>query len=299
MLVRYDQIIYYPPFERHSLLLQVTSGCSSNQCAFCNMYKTVDFEVIPMRQIIDDLRHASGYNPYTERVFLIGGEPLCLPFEQMKEILTQIKKYLPYCACVSMYASIKNLRDKSVEQLKELHRLGLGFLYIGLESGCDRILTLMKKGHTAKEAVEQLQKLNEAQIPFNSILIYGLGGAGTARENAEASAKMLNQVRSANIIMMNLTVFPETDLERWCKDGSFIQASGRERIEEVAYLLEALDLKTPTGFSTSHVTNPIMVTGMLPYDKEKMLQGVYAMLQSGKDSDLHGIVSISDAAIER
>lgn len=105
--MRYDQIIYYPPFERHSLLLQVTCGCSYNQCAFCNMYKTVDFEVIPLKQIIADLKDASGYNPYTERVFLVGGEPLCLPFEQMKEILTQIKKYLPYCACVSMYASIK------------------------------------------------------------------------------------------------------------------------------------------------------------------------------------------------
>lgn len=168
----------------------------------------------------------------------------------------QIKKYLPYCACVSMYVSIKNLRDKSVEQLKELHRLGLGFLYIGLESGSDRILQQMKKGHTCAEAVEQLKKLNEAQIPFNSILIYGLGGAGTAKENAQASARMLNQVRSANIIMMNLTVFPDTELEKWCRDGSFIQASGRERIEELAYLLEELDVTTPTGFSTSHVTNP-------------------------------------------
>lgn len=297
--MRYDQIIYYPPFERHSLLLQVTSGCSYNRCAFCNMYKTVDFEVIPLRQVIADLRDAAGYNPYTERVFLIGGEPLCLPFEQMREILIQIKKYLPYCACVSMYASIKNLRDKSVEQLQELHRLGLGFLYIGLESGSDRILTLMKKGHTAAEAVQQLQKLNQAQIPFNSILIYGLGGTGTARENAQASARMLNQVRSANIIMMNLTVFPETELEKWCRDGSFVQATGRERIEELAYLLEVLELSTPTGFSTSHVTNPVMVTGTLPYDKEKMLEGIYAMLGTGRESDLHGIVSVSDAAIER
>lgn len=294
--MRYDQIIYYPPFERHSLLLQVTSGCSYNKCAFCNMYKTVDFEVIPMKQILADLKDAASYNPYTERVFLVGGEPLCIPFEQMKELLTQIKKQLPYCACVSMYASIKNIRKLSVEQLKELHNLGLGFLYIGLESGNNRILRMMKKGHTSEEAVEQLQKLNEANIPFNSILIYGLGGAGTAKENALSTAALLNHVRSANIIMMNLTVFPDTELEKWCKEGTFVPSSGRERIEELAYLLEALDLKDPTGFSTSHVTNPVMVTGTLPYDKDKMLKGIYEML--GTDN-LHGIVAADDVATER
>ena len=196
-------------------------------------------------------------------------------------------------------AARRGLPNKKNTPVQELHRLGLGFLYIGLESGSDRILTLMKKGHTAAEAVQQLQKLNQAQIPFNSILIYGLGGTGTARENAQASARMLNQVRSANIIMMNLTVFPETELEKWCREGSFVQATGRERIEELAYLLEALELSTPTGFSTSHVTNPVMVTGTLPYDKEKMLEGIYAMLGTGRESDLHGIVSVSDAAIER
>ena len=42
-----------------------------------------------------------------------------------------------------------------------------------------------------------------------------------------------------------------------------------------------------------------MVTGTLPYDKEKMLEGIYAMLGTGKESDLHRIVSVSDAAVER
>lgn len=33
-----------------------------------------------------------------------------------------------------------------------------------------------------------------------------------------------------------------------------------------------------------------MITGTLPYDKEKMLEGVYKMLGSGKESESHGIV---------
>ena len=125
--MRYDQIIYYPPFERHSLLLQVSCGCSYNQCAFCNMYKTVDFELIPLKQIIADLQQAAGYNPYTERVFLIGGEPLCLSFEQMREILVQIKKYLPYCACVSMYASIIKFAGQVDRTAQRVAPTGIGF----------------------------------------------------------------------------------------------------------------------------------------------------------------------------
>lgn len=54
--MRYDQIIYIRLLSGILSFLQVTCGCSYNQCAFCNMYKTVDFEVIPLKQIIADLR---------------------------------------------------------------------------------------------------------------------------------------------------------------------------------------------------------------------------------------------------
>ncbi len=49
-----------------------------------------------------------------------------------------------------MYASIRSVADKTDADLAELKALGLGKLYIGVESGCDEILEEMHKAHRRK-----------------------------------------------------------------------------------------------------------------------------------------------------
>lgn len=266
-----DDTIYYPQDEMNTVLLPITSGCSYNKCAFCSMYKDVKYCQVPFKDIEMQLR--SGYL-YTDKVFLTGADPMSIGFEKMKRLLDMIHQYLPYCACVASYASIKNISGYSVEQLSILHDAGLRLLYIGFETGRDDILKLMNKGHTVKEAIQQAKKLNEAEMQFNTVVMYGIAGKGESVNNAFATAEMINRFITSKVITMNLTVFYGTELDLMVKKGDFIPADGNERLIEIKTLLERLDPKQPTMFDTTHPTNIIKIQGTLPKDRVALINEV-------------------------
>ena len=162
--MKYTGLTYRPPFEAHSLLLQVTAGCSHNKCSFCTMYRNVPFSTESMGQIESDLREAREYTPDAERVFLENGDPFCLSADRLAEITEKIHEYLPMVETIAMYASIKNIQGKTDEELKLLHTLGINELNIGVESGLDDALAMMNKGYTAAQAVNELLRLKDAGI---------------------------------------------------------------------------------------------------------------------------------------
>lgn len=57
-IMRYEGMIYRPPGEWKSYLLQCTIGCSNNTCTFCSMYKEKRFRVRPLKDILDDIEMA-------------------------------------------------------------------------------------------------------------------------------------------------------------------------------------------------------------------------------------------------
>ena len=266
-----NDTVYYPQDEMTTVLLPVTSGCSYNKCAFCSMYKDGKYAEVPFGDI--EMQLLNGYT-YTEKVFLTGAEPMSIGFDKMKRLLDMIHQYFPYCACVASYASIKNIVKYSIQELSILHDAGLRLLYIGFETGKDDVLKLMNKGHTVSDAIEQAKKLNEAKIPFNSILMYGIAGKGKSVDNAIATAKMINQFITDKVITMSLTVFDGTELNNMVKRGDFIPPYRNERLVEIRTLLENLEPKQPMIFDTTHPTNIIKIKGTLPQDKERLIDEV-------------------------
>lgn len=266
-------IVHYPQDEMTTFLLPVTIGCSYNQCYFCSMYKDQTFRPVDLGEIEMILK---GADKYTEKIFLTGGDPLVLGHERLAQILDLINHYVPFCARVASYASITNLKNYSLDQLKDLHLKGLRLLYIGFESGSDEALSYMNKAHSRQEAIDQARKLNQANLRFNSIILTGLGGRGRSLEIAKETVSMLNSFESHTIITMNLKVFQGTPLQDQLIKGDFELASYEEILDELYYMVENLQPKKETIFDSSHPTNTFKLRAYLPQDRRMILNKLEA-----------------------
>ncbi|HPX71157.1 MAG TPA: radical SAM protein, partial [Bacillota bacterium] len=101
--MRYEGLIYRPPSEARSLIIQITVGCSHNRCRFCSMYKDKVFRVRKAEEIERDLVEMSRYYPNVKRIFLADGDALCLAGSKLLRVLGLIKDLFPKCERVSIY----------------------------------------------------------------------------------------------------------------------------------------------------------------------------------------------------
>lgn len=263
-------IMYRPPFESSSLLLEVTTGCSHNRCAFCTMYRGVRFRAVPMDAIESDLAEARRFRPNTERVFLENGDPFALHADKLEKIAWKIHEYLPKVKTIAMYASIQNIQGKSDEELKRLRSLGLNDLNIGVESGLDEALAMMNKGYTGAQALHALCRLKNAGFDFGANVIFGCAGAAKWRENAEATAALLNETRPTLIFTGTIHADKGCPLYDDLQSGAFEECTVGEYLDEEECFLSRLCLDNCLFFGL-HPSNVAQMYGYLNRDRKKLL----------------------------
>ena len=268
--MHYTGTIYRPPFEARSLLLQVTTGCSHNRCSFCTMYRDEQFRVEPLEQIEEDLAEAMQYVPNVTRVFLENGDSFALSADKLEQIAVMIHAYLPRVETIAMYASIKNVIGKSVEELRRLRNLGINELNIGVESGLDEALVYMNKGYTSDQAKHELNRLKSAGIDYGANIILGCAGPERRHENAAATAALLNETKPYLIFTGTIHSDPGCPLYEDMQSGRFVESTFGEYLDEEEELLELLD-PTDCYFFGLHPSNIVRMHGNLPEDKAAML----------------------------
>ena len=271
--MRYYGRVFRPPSEAYSLIVQVTYGCSNNTCAFCDMFKEKRFALRPMEEILEDFRIARRTYRYVDKVFLADGDALVRRASDLYVILDYIKELFPECKRVAAYGSPPSIRIRTDEELQTLREKGLTLIYMGLESGSDEVLKLMRKGQDCAEIVAMGQKVHKAGMGLSVTAITGLGGPELMEQHAVETAKAFNAMNPEYIGMLTLVVEPETPLEDWVKAGTFKLLTQEQVLEETRLLVENLDCPGSI-FRMNHASNYLALKGTLNQDKEAMLADI-------------------------
>ena len=271
--MRYKGKVYRPPSEAYSLIVQVTYGCSHNGCAFCDMYDDKHFAMRPMEEIREDFEMARQVYRHVERVFLADGDALMRKPEDLLQILGLVYGLFPECQRVTCYASPTSLQIKSEEDLRLLRQRGLQMVYMGLESGCDAVLTRMNKGHTAAAIVAAGQKARHCGLALSVTAISGLGSVALWRQHAVGTAEALSAIKPEYIGLLTLMVEHGTPLEKWVREGSFTVLSPVEVLKETELFLQHIDAEGSV-FRMNHASNYLTLKGTLNQDRQAMLDKV-------------------------
>lgn len=210
---------------------------------------------------------ASGGNT----VFLQDANSLVVSTDTLVEILRHIKDTFPQVNRITSYARANTLATKTLDDFVRLHRAGLSRLHVGMESGSDTVLRMIRKGTTSKQIVEGGKLVVASGISLCLYIIPGIGGVDHSHEHAVESARVVNAVNPQFVRFRSLYVRHNTPLMEMVNKGTFQPPDEDAMVREIREFIECLD-----GISTTIVSDHILnlleeVTGTLPQDKAAML----------------------------
>ena len=289
--MEFTETAFRPLQEANSLLLRLTQGCTYNACHFCYTSRGHDFLETSSEHLEGELLAKKPFHPADTNVYMIGANPLALPFARLKSHIELLRKHFPRFRELGMQAMIRDVKGKSREELEQLRALGLRHLYIGTENGNDDALRLMNKGHTADEAAEQLLRLDQAGIEYTTQYILGMAGRGQGEASARATAALFNRVHPRRLTTTGLTVFPGTPLAGMVQTGAFTEASEKEKVEELLVFFE--HLTTDTFFDSVHYLNPLTYRFSTALEKEAVMDDIRDFLATHSEEEIEFMVGRS------
>jgi radical SAM superfamily enzyme YgiQ (UPF0313 family) len=276
--MHYEGNCIRPPPEADSILLQVTLGCSHNQCTFCGTYKDKRFRIKNDDIILSDILFASKYMRRQDRVFLMDGDALIISQKKLMWILGEIKEHLPWVKRIGSYANIKSMRMKSLQELVELRKNGLNKLYLGVETGNDEIRKKIHKGSSAQECLEMGKKVKDAGMELIVMVLLGIAGKKKSLDHARATGELLTAMDPGYVAALTVILIPGTPLWEEYKKGDFEMPDERGLLIEMKEMIIHTTLSNGI-FASNHASNYLPVKVRLPEDKQNALNMIDAALR--------------------
>ena len=278
--MEYEQAIVRPPSEANSLLLPVTFGCSHNKCTFCGTYTNIKFRIRPLEDIKRDIdKVAKNYSWSLRRVFLENGDAIIAPQRRLVEVLKYLKQKFPNLERIGSYATPQAALIKSVDELKELHKLGLKIIYLGVETGDEELLKKINKGATYAQIVEAGRKIKQAGITLSVTVILGLGGPEGSEKHALGTARILSDIDPDFAGALTILLVPGTPLHQDWEEGRFELITPFQSLAELKMIIENAKF-SDCFFTANHASNYLPIKARLPQQKAEVLKLITEVLET-------------------
>lgn len=304
-----------PPSEAGSYLLRLTRNCPWNRCSFCRTYKSEKFGLRDPEEIERDIDAmakirarllASGTIPdrYELRLrdgvssqeewmvlnalaaggrtaFLQDADSLVMKPDDLRRILIHFKKRFPEVMRITTYARSRTLARLSPEDLRTYRELGLTRVHIGMETGHDPLLELIRKGATAEHHIRGGRNAVDAGLEVSEYVMPGLGGREMSEGHVLDSARVLNAVAPHFIRLRTLSLGPGLPLWETFNgpDARLTPLTEVQVVGEIRRLIDTLD-GIRSRLASDHIMNLLGdLEGQLPDEKRKLLAMCDAFLE--------------------
>jgi hypothetical protein len=204
-------------------------------------------------------------------VFLQDANSLIMRPEDLVEVLNYLRQKVPGIRRITSYARSRTLARRNADQMVMLRQAGLDRIHIGLESGYDPVLRIMRKGSTAADHIKAGCLVREAGISLSEYVMPGLGGKRWWREHALATADVLNRINPDFIRLRSLRVPKTAPLAEKIDKGEIELLDDDDVVREIRLFVENLNGIGST-VTSDHIMNLLEeISGILPDDKDRML----------------------------
>ncbi|MCG8411466.1 MAG: radical SAM protein [Bacteroidales bacterium] len=268
--IKYNEPVLRPPAEAYSAIIQATIGCSWNKCAFCEMYSSKKFKTRKLEELKNEIKVLADILPGTKKIFLADGNAFVLSANKLLPILSEINTQFGKIQRISSYALPKDILSKSDSELKELRKNGLKLLYVGIETGNDDLLKMIRKGETFNSSVDGILKAHHSGIDTSIMIINGLGGTEYSTRHAIDSAKIISKIKPKFLSTLTLSLpYGENHFQNKFK-GNYQQQSIKDLFKELKLFIENIDTHN-TIYRSDHVSNNLILKGTLNKDKNQLI----------------------------
>ncbi|MGA1869628.1 MAG: radical SAM protein [bacterium] len=269
----YNHIEIIPNDLTFPLIIQLTEGCAYNKCSFCLFYKNTRFRMKNLDEVKEHIRQIKLFldksieNKYT--IFLGDANALMIPQDilitmfdlinnelEIKSWENNFEKSLQYSYFMreeeinqhrfeGIYSFIDAYygKEKSIKDFKELKERNLRRVYIGMESGSNRLLSFVKKCNSIQDSINLITTIKEAKIPVGIMLITGLGGDKFYSEHVNETIKALNTLpldSGDSIYFSHLTQHEKTQYEKDSKENGINRLSYEEENDQKELIVQGL-----------------------------------------------------------